>query len=114
MDMSFTLDAAAVKRREKRFEEAQDWLDGECIRLMEPLVPVALPYYHNAGALRDSAVSPQPGVIEYTAPKSKHDYYAAVDHHHGGNPQAQRMWFEVMKARHITELRDGVAKKIGG
>lgn len=114
MQVTFTLDKTAEKLREKRFEQAQAYIDSECIRLMQPYVPVALPFWNNAGKLRDSAENPEHGVIEYTAPKARHDYYANVNHANGGNPQAQRMWFEFMKQESAGSILRGVVKIIGG
>ncbi len=58
--------------------------------------------------------NPSPGVIEYTAPFARNDYYSTVDHTHGGNPDAQRMWFEVTKRKHAPELLNGVRNIVGG
>ena len=81
---------------------------------MTPLVPVARSYWHHAGRLRDSVRNPSPGRIEYTAPFARHDYYATVDHRHGGNPAAQRMWFEYMKMRDAPAILRGAAAIAGG
>lgn len=113
MNITFTLDSRAMKHREERFGQAQKYIDSECIKLMTPFVPVALPYYKNAGKLRDSVENPEPGVIVYMAPKARHDYTSTVNHAHGGNPQAQRLWFEVMKAHYATAILKGTAKILG-
>lgn len=112
--MNFTLifDPAMLKRRTKRFEQAQDWLDKECVKRMTPFVPVGLPRFHHSGKLAASVKIAEPGVIVYEAPFARHDYYAEVDHSHGGNPRAQRLWFEVVKAEELEYLRKGVAEVI--
>ena len=102
------------KPLDKKLSAGQDYVDSECVRLMTPYVPVGLPYYRNSGALRDSVGIPEPGKIEYTAPLAEHDYYATVDHTHGGNPQAQRMWFDFMKHRHGAEIAKGLSEITGG
>lgn len=112
--MEFVLDRLAMRTRQKRFDEAQDYVDNEALVQMTPYVPVALPYYHNAGKLRDSGKVQEPGVIVYTAPHARKDYYAEVNHAHGGNPQATRLWFETMKHYHAKQILKGAAKIIGG
>ncbi len=76
---------------------------------MDPYVPVAKKSYRNAGKLRKSVTISSPGKIEYTAPFSRHDYYSPVDHTHGGNPNAKRLWFEVMKTNHKEQILRGAA-----
>jgi len=114
MTVRFTLNSGALRRRDKLFSKAQSYIDSECIRLMRPLVPVGKPYFRHSGKLRDSAGNPSPGVIVYLAQFARHDYYAAVNHRHGGNPNAQRMWFEVMKRKHAAEILRGVRGITGG
>jgi hypothetical protein len=115
MKFTIIMDKNALKKRSKAFEEAQDYLDSECLKLMTLYVPVAKSKYKNAGKLRDSGKVESPGVIVYTAPKARHDYYNdEVDHRNGGNPNACRLWFEVMKAKHSEELIRGVCKITGG
>ena len=114
MDMTFTFDKSSMLRRQKAFEEAQKYVDSECIKLMTPWVPVAKPKWRNAGRLRDSVSNPEPGLIEYTAPFAESDYYAEKNHAASGNPNAQRLWFEVMKKTHAKEILAGVCEITGG
>ena len=100
--------------RKKLFRKAQAYIDSECIRRMTPYVPVGLKRYRNAGKLRDSVVNPEPGVIAYTAQFARHDYNALVDHRHGGNPAAQRRWFEFMKMKDAAAILRGTAAILGG
>lgn len=97
-------------------EAAQRFTDSECIRRMTPYVPVAKKYWHNAGRLRDSVRNPEPGVICYTAPFARSDYYAFKHHKppHGGNPLGERMWFEYMKMRDAPAILRGAAAIAGG
>lgn len=99
---------------EKRFEQAQKYVDEECVKLMDPYVPVAKKSYRNAGKLKKSVRISSPGLIEYTAPFAEHDYYANVNHAHGGNPNAKRLWFEVMKAEKKQQILRGAAVIMGG
>lgn len=107
-------DKRAVIRRKKRFEQAQRYVDEQCVERMREFVPVGLPKYENSGALRDSAEIPERGKIIYTAKFARHDYYAWVNHRNGGNPNAQRMWFEAMKGKYRRAVLRGTAKIIGG
>lgn len=102
--------------RRKRFKKAQEYIDNQCVAKMTPYVPVALSSYHNAGKLRDSVKIKSPGVIVYTAPFAKSDYYAVKNHKppHGGNPKGTRLWFEVMKSEHGEAILRGAARIAGG
>lgn len=115
MTVNLILYPAAMALRKLQFVKAQTYVDTECIRRMTPFVPVANPRWHHAGKLRDSVGNPSAGVIVYTAPFSRHDYYANVrhDHPHSGNPNGQRMWFEYMKAREAGAILRGTAAILG-
>ena len=104
------------RNKKKMFSEMQDYIDKECIKRRTPFVPVALPKYENAGKLRDSAKISEPGKIVFTARFAKRDYYAHKNHQRGGNPNAQRLWFEVMKKTDGEAILRGakaIAKKGG-
>ena len=113
MTCTLVFDPHSLRRRQKNMEKAQTYVDTECIRCMAPFVPVGLPRFHNAGRLAASAEVRTAGLIEYTAPFAEHDYYAEVDHSHGGNPRAQRLWFEVMKHESCKPILIGAAKILG-
>lgn len=112
MTAELVFNGKALRNRSKRFEKAQTWLDVECVKRMTPFVPVGLPRFHHSGKLAASVKIAEPGVIVYEAQFARHDYYAEVDHSHGGNPRAQRLWFEVMKTEELEYLRKGVAEVI--
>lgn len=100
------------KFKKKKFAKVQNYIDTVCIEKMTEFVPVALPKYRNAGKLRDSAEIKEPGLIIYTAPFAKSDYYAEKNHERSGNPNATRMWFETMKRRYKNEILEGVKKQL--
>lgn len=102
------------KVRAKRFKQAQNYVDTECVKRMEPYVPVGRKSYHNSGKLKASVRIKEPGKIVYTAPFSRHDYYSTVNHSHGGNPNAKRLWFEVMKKESGEKILRGTAVIVGG
>lgn len=93
----------------KMFRNAQNYVDNQCIEKMTEFVPVGLPRFRNSGKLRDSVEIKEAGTIIYTAPFARHDYYSTVNHQNGGNPQARRLWFEVMKNKYVREIRQGVS-----
>lgn len=97
-----------------RFRAAQAYIDRECVKRMTPFVPVGLPRFQNSGKLRDSVQIKEPGCIIYTSPFAKHDYYSTVNHQHGGNKEAQRLWFEPMKHQHKGAILRGAAAIAGG
>lgn len=113
LDMRFSWDKQFHKVSKLRLAKAQRYIDKECITKMTPYVPVGLPKYKNSGKLRDSVRNPKPGVIVYTAKFAKKDYYATVNHKRGGNPNAKRLWFAVMKTKHKEEIGKGASKIIG-
>lgn len=104
---------AAQRVRQTRFKQAQNYIDKKAVDYMMPYVPVARPFWHNAGKLRDSARIAEPGRIEFTAPFARHDYNAVVNHRHGGNPNAQRRWFEYMKAKDGQKILMGARRIVG-
>jgi hypothetical protein len=113
MTVNLTWQKAAAAVRKRRLAKAQAFVDSESIRRMTPYVPVAKPYWRHAGRLRDSVTNPEPGCIAYTAPFARHDYYAPVDHRHGGNPKAQPRWFEFMKMKDAKAILRGAAAILG-
>ena len=118
MQVTLVWNKQMMRERERRFSEAQTYVDNECLKKMTPYVPVALPFWHNAGKLRDSGKIAEPGVIVYTAPHARADYYnlrsPKHNYHHGGNPNATEMWFEYMKTKHRAEIIRGAAQILGG
>lgn len=110
----FTWAKGFLAKKEKQFEKAQEFIDEQCVEKMTEFVPVALPIYEGAGALRDSVEIAEPGKIIYTANYAEHQYYDELHHEHTGNPNAKRLWFEVMKDKYLEEIREGAGKIVGG
>lgn len=102
-----------ITRKTKRFEEAQTYIDEQCVEKMSEFVPVASSVYENAGALRDSVKIDEPGKIIYTAPFAEHQYYDELNHQNSGNPNAERLWFEVMKEKYSEDIRNGAGEIVG-
>lgn len=114
MQINFVMNPMSMRIRQRQFAKAQKYIDKECIRCMIPYVPVAPESIRNAGRLRDSAGIAEPGHIVFTAPKAKVSYYAKVNHKHGGNPKATRLWFRTMKAESAESILRGAAAIVGG
>jgi hypothetical protein len=90
------------------------YIDKECVKKMQPLVPVALAKYPNAGKLAKSVKIVSPGRIYFMSEHSRYSYYTRSNHKHGGNPQALRMWFEPMKRQYKGAILRGAAAIAGG
>lgn len=114
MKIGLTLDRAAMAVRKSRLNKAQDYIDSECLKQMDPLVPVARWHYRNSGRLKRSGKVQKRGLIVYTAPLARYGYYAKVNHKNGGNPKGQRLWFKVMKANCKTKILKKAARIAGG
>ena len=101
--------------KKAQMEAAQDYVDKTCLEKMHPYVPVGKPRYRHSGKLRDSGQIAHRGLISYRAPFAKRDYYAFKRHKppYGGNPKGCRLWFEVMKQKHLQEIKQGAAEKMG-
>lgn len=111
--MPLILNQSAMQHRRARFGKAQNYVDKACLEKMRPFVPVARKSWRNAGKLRDSGKIPEPGRIVYTARFARKDYYATVNHRHGGNPNARRCWFAFVKTQYKHEIGMNAAKIIG-
>ena len=78
----------------------QQVIDSECLRLMDPYVPL------DTGALRDSGIlhtTIGSGEIIYRSPYARKQYYIPMNHGNGSKRTAY--WFEYMK-------KDGGTEKI--
>lgn len=95
----------APKKRED-FTKAQEFVDSECLRYMNPLTP------RLSGAMIKSASLGTvigSGQIEYLSPYARRQYYE-----NRGNGQRGRLWFERMKSQHRKAIMKGAAKIAGG
>lgn len=89
------------------FSNAQEFIDSECLRYMDPLTPRRTGYLIKSGQLGTIIGS---GQIEYLAPYARRQYYE----HKGGNGQRGSRWFERMKAQKGEAIRKGAAKFVTG
>lgn len=91
-----TFDPDFRQKTESNFEKCQKFVDSEVLRLSDPYVPM------KTGMLKKSGISGTvigSGVVEYTAPYAKRQYYT-----NSGKGQRGKLWFERMKADHKDEI----------
>lgn len=110
--------APGFKSRMKgNFEKAQKFVDSETLRLCDPYIPF------RTGMLKKSGISGTvigSGVVEYTAPYAKRQYYTnagrgkqGLTKHNSHNYKCLRgkLWLERMKADHIDEIERKAKEK---
>ena len=86
--------------KEKGFSKAQEFVDSECIRYMNPLAPRLTGVLVKSATLGTTIGS---GVVEYIPPYARKQYY---EH------KTKKLWFEKMKKGHLETIRKGTAKFI--
>lgn len=95
------------QEKSQGFERAQEFIDSECLRYMNPLTPRRSGYLIKSGTLGTVIGS---GSIEYLAPYARRQYYE----HSGGEGQRGKQWFERMKAQHSETIRKGAVNFVAG
>lgn len=106
-----TFDPNFARNAEKNFEICQKYIDREVLRLSDPYVPM------QTGMLKKSGISGTAvgsGVIEYTAPYGRKQYYENAgmgkEGMNNGGGMRGKLWFERMKADHKDEILEGLKK----
>lgn len=94
-------------QKSQEFTKAQEFIDSECLRYMDPLTPRRTGYMIKSAQLGTVIGS---GVIEYLAPYARRQYYE----HKGGSGQRGCKWFERMKAQRLETIRKGAARFAAG
>ena len=123
-----------------RIDKAQKFIDSECLRLMKPYTPFRTGIMEKSATLGTVIGS---GKIVYNSPYARYLYYGVVygpnfpiyengelvgfysppkkystgrkmQYSKAKHPQAQRLWFEVMKRKHKTAIIRGAAAISGG
>ena len=90
-----------AKRKQASFMRAQEFVDSECLRYMNPLTP------RRTGTMIKSATLGTvigSGVIEYLAPYARRQYYEHKEKAH---------WFETMKASKKEVIMKGANQLAG-
>ncbi len=122
-------------KQDARFQRIQKFVDSECIRYMKPLTPMKTGMMMKSATLGTVIGS---GHIEYNSPYARYQYYGVVygpnipitengelvgffsppKKHPTGrmleyskvkHPEAQRLWFEVMKKKYKPIIQKGIA-----
>lgn len=91
-----------ARTKSENFSRAQEFVDSECLRYMNPLTPRRTDMMIKSVTLGTVIGS---GSIEYLAPYARRQYY---EH------KTKRLWFETMKKGHGDKIRKGAAKFIAG
>lgn len=92
---------AFASQKEQSFSNAQEFVDSECLRYMNPLTPRRTGMLIKSGTLGTVIGS---GSIEYLAPYARRQYY---EH------RSKARWFETMKASKKDVIREGAEKLAG-
>lgn len=95
-------DSKFQPRKELDFQNAQMFVDSECLRYMNPLTPRRTGYMIRSATMGTDVGS---GEIEYLAPYARRQYY---EH------KSKARWFETMKAGHKDAIMRGANKIAGG
>ena len=123
--------AWSAKRQKSSLVDAQKYIDRECINSMSSYTPFRNGIMEKSAFLGTVIGS---GHIVYNAPYARYQYYGLVMIPVGGktskrvfanpkrelrystarHPQAQRLWFEVMKKKHGGAILRGAAAIAGG
>lgn len=90
-----------AQKRAESFSRAQQFVDSECLRYMNPLTPRRTGMMIKSATLGTVIGS---GSIEYLTPYARRQYY---EH------KSRARWFERMKASHKEAIMEG-AEKIAG
>lgn len=99
-------DSGFGSRKSGGFSKAQQFVDSECLRYMDPLTPFQTGMLIRSGTLGTVIGS---GNIEYTAPYARRQYYE-----NKGRGQRGKKWFERMKTAHKSAIIKGAQQIAGG
>lgn len=94
--------AGFAPKKKADFSRAQEFVDSECIRYMNPLTPRLTGVMIKSATLGTVIGS---GEIEYLAPYARRQYYE-----HKDKPR----WFEAMKAQRKEVILKGAERIAGG
>lgn len=95
----------------KRFNSAQEFVDSECLRLCDEMVP------KDTGILKQSGIMHTQigtGEVKYRTPYARRWYYMPAKFKDA--PMRGNYWFERMKQKYKQQILDGAGKlvKAGG
>lgn len=90
-----------AQKKQTSFSRAQEFIDSECLRYMNPLVPRLTGVLVKSGTLGTVIGS---GNIEYVAPYARRQYYEHKE---------KSRWFEEMKAQRKETIMKGAERFAG-
>lgn len=108
---------------EGKFNKAQKYVDNECLRHSDKLIPFQTGFLKKSGILGTIVGS---GELEYLSPYSRYQYYGKVMVGHPPKrvtniplkynhaPKRGSFWFERMKVQHKEQILKGAAKLMRG
>jgi len=117
MKINLKMDNVQEMLKKRGLEKAgtvQKYIDSEVLRRGDPYVPFDTGYLKKSGILGTKIGS---GEVDYIAPYADINYYNNAGR---GTQGIQRggmrgkLWFERMKADHLTDLISKVKEKVGG
>lgn len=99
--------------RSRRFNDAQKFVDSECLRLSDPLVPFRSGMMKKSGTLGTVVGS---GLLIYVAPYARKQYYGnrglGIEGTARGGRRG-RLFFKRMAAAHGRQILDGAKRRTG-
>ncbi len=101
-------------RNLNKLQSVQKYIDSEVLRLSDPYVPFDTGKLKQSGTLGTVIGS---GEVIYNCPYACQNYYNNAGRGKQGTTKSGlrgKMWFERMKADHLDEIRQGMAKIAGG
>jgi hypothetical protein len=97
---------------QKRYSNAQKFIDSEVLRLSEPFTPLRTSMLIKSGTLGTYVGS---GVVQWIAPYARRQYYMKNRKRpSNGEPLRGSFWFHRMKALYRRKIVEGAAKIAGG
>lgn len=95
------------EKKAEDFSKAQEFVDSECLRYMNPLTPRCTGYLIKSATLGTVIGS---GEIQYLSPYARRQYYE----NSGSEGGRGKLWFERMKAQKEEVIRKGAANFAAG
>jgi hypothetical protein len=96
---------------QRRYSEAQKFVDSEILRLCEPFTPMQTGMLIKSGILGTVIGS---GRVSWIAPYARRQYYAARAPGSETGPLRGPFWFARMKAAYKSQILAGAKKLAGG
>lgn len=96
-------------RMTQNIRAAQEFIDSECLRYCDRLVPKDTGILKQSGIMHTQIGS---GKVKYRTPYARRWYYIPAQFSEA--PERGNYWFERMKAQHAKQILAGAGKLAGG